>query len=43
MLAGTVLGLSAALVMLANAAASVIGGLIYQQYGMTAPTKKARS
>jgi MFS transporter, DHA1 family, tetracycline resistance protein len=34
---GAVLGLSAALVTLANAVAPVIGGLIYQQYGMTAP------
>jgi len=34
---GAVLGLSAALVTLANALAPVIGGLIYQQYGMTAP------
>ncbi len=34
---GAVLGLSAALVTLANALAPVLGGLIYQQYGMTAP------
>lgn len=34
---GAVLGLSAALVTLANAVAPVLEGLIYQQYGMTAP------
>ncbi len=34
---GAALGLSAALVTLANAIAPLLGGLIYQQYGMTAP------
>lgn len=34
---GAALGLSAALVTLANAVAPIAGGLIYQQYGMTAP------
>lgn len=34
---GAALGLSTALMTLANAIAPVVGGLIYQQYGMTAP------
>lgn len=34
---GAALGLSSALVTLANAIAPLLGGLIYQQYGMTAP------
>ncbi len=34
---GAALGLSAALVTLANAVAPLLGGLVYQQYGMTAP------